>query len=380
MNITKAALGADRLYAISNKGLSVITIADTTIDVQNEVFIRTVNVNSNSISIDSIHSFAYDNNNLNIELGALDIRSFKDRTYFYRLSGAHSDWVSSVNNAIIRYPNLAPGAYQFEVYVAAYNGQNSAIKSFDFEIRLPFWRTWWFIALIVIAVAISFYIYLTIRIKRINREKELKTKIIQSEIDGLKSQMNPHFIFNALNSIQNLIIQKDVSQSNLYLGKFADLLRSVLQYSTREKISLREEIELLRVYLDLEQLRFRDKLQTQIICEDDLYQFQIPPLLLQPHVENSLKHGLLHSTKEIKTLTLHFYKEDGYVICTIVDNGVGREASGKINERRAKYHESFATSSLEKRINLINRTTEKQMKIETFDLEDGTMVKVSFPI
>jgi hypothetical protein len=348
--------------------------------VQNEVFIKSLKVNNSITSIDSNNVFSYNKNNLIIELGALDLRSFTDRTFHYRLIGAHTDWVSTDNNSMIRYPNLAPGEYQFEVYAGAFNGKKSSIKSFNFEINPPFWISWWFLTIVFLIVSLCVYIYVNIRIKRIKREKELQTKIIQSEIDGLKSQMNPHFIFNALNSIQNLIIQKDVGQSNLYLGKFADLLRSVLQYSTKERISLREEIDLLTVYLDLEQLRFKEKLQTQIICDEDIYQFQIPPLLLQPHVENSLKHGLLHSDKETKNLTLRFYKEGDYVICTITDNGVGRAASTKINERRAKYHESFATESLEKRINLINLTTEKQMKIEIIDLEVGTMVKVSFPI
>lgn len=379
LNITKAAISKNRIYAISNKGLSIINTSELIYPLHNEVFINNIRVNNLTVSIDSINTFKHNENSLLIELGALDLRSFRDRTFYYRLNGAHSDWVCLVNNSIIRYPNLASGSYQFEVYVEAYNGQKSAIKSFDFEIGLPFWRTWWFILLITIVAAIAVYIYVTIRIKRIKREKELQNKIIQSEIDGLKSQMNPHFIFNALNSIQNLIIQKDVGQSNLYLGKFADLLRSVLQYSTKEKISLREEIELLTVYLELEQLRFKEKLQIQVICDENLRQFQIPPLLLQPYIENSLKHGLLHSTRKTKTLKLHFFKDGGFVICDIIDNGIGRAASVKINERRAKYHESYATKSLEKRINLINRTTEKQMKVDIIDLEDGTMVKISFP-
>jgi LytS/YehU family sensor histidine kinase len=193
--------------------------------------------------------------------------------------------------------------------------------------------------------------------------------------------MNPHFIFNALNSIQNLIIQKQVNESNLYLGKFAELLRSVLNYSSKDRISLKDEINLLKIYLDLEKLRLSDKVHTEIIIEEEeILSLMIPPFVLQPYVENAIKHGLLHSEKKEKKLKITFRREDKHLMCRIQDNGIGREASSKINLRRKKYYESFATKAIEKRINLINVSLSSPILIKIKDNIDGTVVEVRFPL
>ncbi len=381
-NISKAIVSNGKMYAISNKGLTVLAMENNAEFINNEVFIKEVKIDDKVVDPTEKNHFDYNQNRLTIQLSALDLRSFENRLYYYRLLGANQEWIRLDKNTIIRFPNLSPGNYTFEVYVEGFNGNRSKIKSFSFEIKSPVWQSWLFFLFVsLILFALLFFIF-SKRLKRIKKEKELQTKLIQSEIDGLKAQMNPHFIFNALNSIQNLIIQKQVNESNLYLGKFAELLRSVLNYSSKDRISIQEEVDLLKIYLDLEKLRFNDKVTTEIIIEDEeeLLNFSIPPMMLQPYVENAIKHGLLHSQNEEKKLIIRFLKEEKSVLCQIIDNGIGMEASNKINQRRKKNHQSFSTAAIEKRINLINASLIYPILIHIEDLDKGTKVEIRFPL
>lgn len=288
-----------------------------------------------------------------------------------------------MNNASgIQYPNLQAGSYKLECYVEDFGGNKSDIVAIPFTIENPYWQTFWFWLLIGLIFIISAYLLINNRINRIKAQKDSKTKLIQAEIDGLKAQINPHFVFNALNSIQALIIQQDVDKSNLYLGKFAQLLRRVLEYSSETEITVEEEIDILQLYLDLEKLRFEDDLFIKITIADktEILHQTIPPLVLQPYVENALKHGLLHSKKEEKLLTINFSKENHYLICCIRDNGIGRPASFKINERRSASHKSFATKATQHRIDLLNETLTSPILINIEDLKEGTLVELKFPI
>lgn len=217
--------------------------------------------------------------------------------------------------------------------------------------------------------------------KRLNLERRYK----QSEVKAIKAQMNPHFVFNALNSIQDLIMLKDIRSSNEYLGKFANLMRKTLEASGKDHLELSEEIELLRHYLELEKLRFGEEFQYQLTCdiaEGETVDWAIPPLLLQPYVENAIKHGLLHK-KGPKVLKVHFFLENGALLCEIIDNGVGRKKSHEINKRREGAHTSFATSQNDKRIALINESSDFDISLVIQDLIEndevaGTRVRFSF--
>ena len=153
-----------------------------------------------------------------------------------------------------------------------------------------------------------------------------------------------------------------------------------LEYSSKPKIYIKEEVELLSIYLELEALRFENGIQTKVEVQgDDIMQLTIPPLLIQPFVENALKHGLFQSQKAEKKLTVSFYKESDFLCCSIEDNGVGRKAAQAYNEKKLTNHNSYASKAIQKRVDLINQTLVTKIETKIIDLEEGTRVELRFP-
>ena len=198
--------------------------------------------------------------------------------------------------------------------------------------------------------------------------------------------MNPHFMFNALNSIQEFILQNKKELASNYLGDFADLMRSYLQYSQEDYITLRDEIDTLELYLKLEKVRFENEFDYQVTYKEslDIDSIQIPSFLIQPFVENAIKHGLLHK-EGAKYIDIQFVLEKGTVLkCIITDNGIGRKASQEINKNRK--HKSFATEASHNRLQLLNQNIGQKIGLEIEDLFDensqslGTRVVVTIPI
>ncbi|MGC1630760.1 MAG: histidine kinase [Gelidibacter sp.] len=211
----------------------------------------------------------------------------------------------------------------------------------------------------------------------IEREKVQKTKddfvkkIRETEMMALRSQMNPHFIFNSMNAIKNLIMTSRNEDAINYLDDFASLLRGILQNSNREKITVEEELEILELYLSLEQSRMgKDFSYTiQVTSKEALSQFEIPPLLLQPIVENAIWHGLHPSSKAEKKLTLVFDTTDDLKV-VIEDNGIGRKESAK----KKKLHDSMGTSIVEDRLSLYNHLNDHAIHLKISDLEEDGYV------
>ena len=201
--------------------------------------------------------------------------------------------------------------------------------------------------------------------------------------------MNPHFIFNALNSIQEYIILNQKRLASDYLGKFADLIRAYLNHSMKDAIALKEEIACLEMYLELEKLRFEDTLFYCINYKhhQSLERIMIPTMLIQPYVENALKHGLLHrKNNRILSIDFDINVQTKMVVCTIIDNGVGRKKSEEYKAKKLRKHTSFASKANENRLQLINMNMEKerQAKIIITDLYEkdkasGTKVVLTIP-
>jgi sensor histidine kinase YesM len=218
---------------------------------------------------------------------------------------------------------------------------------------------------------------------------QLKLEQTQSELTALKSQMNPHFIFNALNSIQELYTIGDKKTANEQMANFASLTRKILDVSGKQKIDLADEIDILTKYLELESIRFENDFSYKINLTDNIDEdyLQLPPMLIQPFVENAIKHGLLHK-KEAKQLNINFILNDDetILICEIIDNGIGRQASAAINANRSKSHVSFATSATQKRLDLLNKNKEVIVSVVYEDVKDewqkiaGTKVIVRIPV
>lgn len=209
-----------------------------------------------------------------------------------------------------------------------------------------------------------------------------------SELKALRSQMNPHFVFNALNSIQEYIMFNEKKLAGKYLGKFADLMRIYLNHSQARAISVPEEVEALSLYLELEKLRFEDALTYEVIMAEgvDDDEIKLPALLIQPYVENALKHGLLHKKTDRKlTVRFSYLEAEAMLRCEVIDNGIGRVKSAELNQSRNERHKPFATDAIKSRIELINFNSEKPVEERIEDLYDdagraaGTHVVISVP-
>jgi len=226
------------------------------------------------------------------------------------------------------------------------------------------------------------------------RQREAELLRLQStklQLKALRAQMNPHFMFNALNSIQNYITSNEVTFAAKYLSKFARLMRQALEYSDKEIISLEEEVEFLKDYLLINaKLRFEDKLEYKVIMDDDIEEdiFGVPTMIIQPYVENAIEHGLRPKNKGL--IKIHFQLYDEHTICCVVeDNGIGRDRARKLQEKDPNYenHKSRGTNITERRLDILHRSTGEEVYIQTIDMKDeasqealGTRVEIKIPI
>ncbi len=253
---------------------------------------------------------------------------------------------------------------------------------------------------IVALLIISYFLFSRYRTKKQNEllkleleeaEKllNMEKKAAESELKALKSQMNPHFIFNALNSIQEQFMYGDKLKANEQLENFTYLTRQILNVSGKKLITIETEKEILTKYLELEKMRFQTSFNYSIKLNDSIDEdyLQIPPMLIQPFVENSIKHGLLHKEGEKKLSILFELIQNGeYVLCTVEDNGIGRERSAEIKARNENKHASFSTESIEQRLELLNTELKLKDLIKFEDLKDekglalGTRVEIKIPL
>ncbi len=326
------------------------------------------------------------NSDLRIVFEGISFRSRSRFHFEYRIPRIDSAWtVTPAAANFVNYASLQPGRFDFEVRAVDENGICSDVPAtLHFEVATPFQQQPWFFVLIGCTLLLISYAIFHVRLRYLRRRHRIKEQLIHSQLTALKAQMNPHFMFNALNSIQDFVISKDVRNSNLYLTKFSTLMRKVLDASGQEQVLLSDEIEMLRLYLDLEQLRFGADMQYEIHCDTnvDVHGISIPSMIIQPFVENAIKHGLLHKRGE-KRLSIQFGggKE---LLCAIRDNGVGRKRSAEIKQRGAG-HVSFSTAATVKRLDLIQALHGAAVSLTITDLEEngeasGTLVELKLPI
>ncbi|HLF65041.1 MAG TPA: histidine kinase, partial [Saprospiraceae bacterium] len=309
--------------------------------------------------------------------------------YCYRLKGLQDDWLSLGKNKLVTLPSLSPGTYTLEVKTGKPHS-NAPIKSLAIVIGTPFFLRWWFIiisALILISAIIGIMQW---RIRRIRRQEEARVevskKIAELELKALRSQMNPHFMFNSLNSIKNYILHAEPKLAAEYLSNFAHLIRMILQNSREKSISLKDELETLILYVDLEKLRFDDEFDFIYLVDDSIHleDIKIPPMLLQPYVENAIWHGLMH--KKVRGhLLLQFVKQDNMIACIIDDDGVGRENALKMKSLSATRYMSMGMGITQDRIEIMNKMDALGITSEIKDKHDasgkpaGTRVIVRIP-
>jgi len=244
-----------------------------------------------------------------------------------------------------------------------------------------------FSGLIVLSLALGILLFRASRLKAKRRISEMNRKISEITQANLRQQMNPHFIFNTLNSIQYYMYQHDKLATNNYLTKFSSLMRKVLENSQHPSVTLHDELEALNLYLDLEKIRFKDKFDYTITVDEeiDTLMFKVPTMLIQPYVENSICHGLMPAVgKGLVNIDLKL--NETYIKCVIEDNGIGREAAQKLREKSEKNHNSLGTQIVASRLELVNSLYGTSLKTIYTDLKNdngepsGTRVEIHIPI
>jgi hypothetical protein len=296
-------------------------------------------------------SFPYTQNNIEIECSAIGY-THTDRVIFeYHLG--EEQWRPMENRRVL-FSKLAPGGYQF--MFRAVNSARIASEDlrWDFEIRAPWWRSWWFVSLGAIACSALIWIALRRREKRLAlvRQKEHEMQMLMASLESraLRNQMNPHFLFNIFNNIQELILTGDNEKAYTYTTKFSKLLRMILDNARRDEITIAQEIEFLTLYIELESLRFDDAFNYRIAVEDGLELMHIPVFIIQPLVENAIRHGLLPK-QGVKSIEINFISSDDCIVCEVADNGVGLNGVKKELNTKDREH---ALQLIRNRLDLMN--------------------------
>lgn len=312
--------------------------------------------------------------------------------YQYMLEGIDEDWIFAKEKREANYTNLAAGSYEFRV---RYNIKGiddwSEYQTLEIEIQPPFFKTIWFYLLLfglITGIIRAFYL---LKINQVKNEERLKTELnkeIQAlEMRALRSQMNPHFIFNSLNSIKYYVLQNDTKKASKYLNQFSKLIRRIFNNTQQEFTLLDEEIETVGLFLEMEKLRFGEKMDFEIFVDPtlEIANIKIPNMLVQPHVENAIWHGIMHKHEGGK-IGVHFEKiNEDYLQIIIRDNGIGREQAAKIKTESNK-HKSMGIELTQARINLINENHRMEISTRFVDLKndkgiaEGTEVITSMKI
>nr|WP_283950726.1 histidine kinase [Chryseobacterium sp. pc1-10] len=301
-------------------------------------------------------------------------------SYRYTIEGLSTGWQTSSSQKIAFY-SLPPGNYTFKVFGIGYNGKRSyAPTEVHFEIRPKFWQAWWFKTMIISLGAAALFILITVYFQK-KRNKKLETlyyekKIAELELQAIKAQINPHFIYNCLNSIQFLLYKKDYQETENYLEIFAQMIRKTLHYSEKTFMPIKEEAEYLTLYLNMEKLRLKDQFDYSITISEKVNEnWVVPSLLIQPFVENAIKHGIAGLTDRKGNIQVSFDHTGTSLSVIIEDNGIG------IGKGKQKKADSFGVKLSQKRIETFRQLFETHILLEIYDLYEkeqrpGTQIKL----
>lgn len=359
----------------------------------------------------------HDENFFSFQFAALNFSNTQKNQYEYMLEGVDKNWVKSGTRREAGYTDITPGDYTFHVKAANNDGiWNQQGISVHLIILPPWWRTYWAYGIYTLCLAAVIVLLFRMQRNRLTKrqyerirevqladikrelelekseqerkEAEFKKRLVELTQTALRSQINPHFIFNCLNSIKLYAEQNNVNAASEYLTKFSKLIRQVLENSRSEKITLTEEFEVLRLSIEMEVMRFKEKLQYSILIDGNVEAdfIEIPPLLLQPYVENAIWHGLMPKEEggmvEIKAVM----KSETTLLITIRDNGIGRSKAAEEKNKSGTGHKSFGMKITSERMELMNQMYNTISRINIDDLKDdagvatGTLVTLQIEV
>ncbi len=337
-------------------------------------------------------NLSYKQNFFTLEFSAIQFNMPGSVRFQYRLEGFDKDWIDAADRRYVSYTNVPGGTYNFEL--RAFNNEgivNSRPFRMQIYISTPFWKSTLFYVLLGLGIyGLSWWVY-RLRIRTIKKRETLKRnfelKLAEVEMSALRAQMNPHFIFNSLNSIDYYIVQNKSAKASDYLNRFSRLIRLILQNSRSKYVSLKDELEALKLYIEIESLRFNNRFDYRVQMEKGLnaISLEVPPMIIQPYVENAIWHGLMQK-KGRGLLELTITRQDDKLQFVIEDNGIGREAAQQLKSKTSTRRKSFGMKITSDRLDIINRLYHTKADVQVTDLKHsdgtakGTRVEITIPI
>ena len=347
-----------------------------------KIHARQVLVNEKAVRQDEIIELSY-KDKLTLIADGICYRSNGTFQFAYRIGETNNNWITVPGSSgKIDFASLPNGNLIIELKLIDHEGKDSVNTiRYNLYVKPPFWQRWWFYVMIALLVAASAFLIFRNRISILRKKQQLALQQLQLENElrltqqsALKAQMNPHFLFNVLNSIKGYIYENDKKNAARYLSDFSSLVRKVLELSSLSTVALEQELEALKIYIDLEAMLLQSDFAYEIHLDPnvDTSAIQVPALLLQPYVENAFKHGLRHKPgKKRLLISVRMIQQKGLLIVEITDNGIGRKASMELNAQYRNEHQSFATSAMEKRIELLNYERRDVVGVELRDNFEG---------
>lgn len=327
-----------------------------------------------------------DSDHVSIAFSAVSIGAHEGLRTEYLFEGGGGPWQPSGPHGVAVLRRPPPGRWAFRVRIA---GMPETERRVEIVVEPAWWRTWWARSgSAALLLALGFVAYRA-RLRRV-REKErmqgaFDRQLAEVEMSALRAQMNPHFLFNSLNSINRYIVKNEPKLASEYLTKFSRLMRLVLNNSKQQVVPLQDELDALNLYIELESLRFNNRfeLESRVELDTDASTVMVPPMLLQPYVENAIWHGLMHKKDGVPKLKLHVLKRNGELRFEVEDNGVGREQSALLRSKRATDQPSHGTRITRERLELVERMHGLKAEVHYTDLKDlghraaGTRVTIT---
>lgn len=381
-NIQDIAVDENNIWLATGKGLQKIPLKNKKKSIAPLLYLKKVLVADKIVNVTSGLKLNY-GEPLFIYPEATAYSSITDFWYAYRIRSADTNWIKlPATIDVIDVVNIPSGDFEIEIKVI--NHQNIDSENtivLNGYVKPPFWKSTWFIVSIMIIVVLILFVFFLIRIRRIHAKQHLEIERINLENElrlsresALKSQMNPHFVFNVLNSIKAYIYKNDKQKATEYLNDFSSLIRTFLNMSNSSFISISDELKMMKLYINMEAMLLKEDFTYQQNIDEniDLAQTHIPSLIIQPFVENAFKHGLHHKEGN-KQLTLNVYSVEGdKIIIEIIDNGIGRMHAQEIKNAEKLNHQSFATTAIQKRIELLNKNR-NVVDVSFVDLYDNNI-------
>lgn len=387
---------SNKIYISTIEGISSIPLrTELKNAIPPQIYVNSIQVKDVVQEEKKLLVLSYSENSIKIVIDALTYKETGVTTVFYILEDKDSKLKKEVKlkSAEIALDNLSPGNYVLSMFAVNADGVRSVQPAIlCFEILRPFWLSWWFIVLCCLFIGLIIFVSIKRIVAKVKRKEEEKTSvnklIAESQLAALQAQMNPHFIFNAINSVQSYILKKKEKEAYSYLAKFSKLIRIVLNNSQEKTLSLRSELETIELYVELEKMRFTNSFDFELDVSEnvDIENIQVPTMLIQPYVENAIWHGLMNLEDERKgLLKIDVSINDAFLKVAIEDNGIGRKQAEayKTNIK----HKPLAMKLTEQRLLIINEMLHyKGTKVTVSDLHDrvgqasGTKVELYLPI